>query len=381
MRHTHALLGAALLLLGTGCASRASDNSNPLGATVVDAKESPWRRTGLPYGGLENDGADLRLSFGEHSVVVPARDPGGDSGDSSEGQEEARLELSTAGATVDAGLFQLTPPGERSQLWGLTRAGEWTQIGVGMSKIALADPDGHLVSWVEGAADDARLSDETKLVAFDTRSQKVLGKLDGSALEGTHVGVTVVDGDSVVVQVIQATSSEHWVKNYVWKPGISDELTLIPDGKPEDLVTISDYDSRTGLRLELAAAWDSARIVGPSGARDIGLDGFGRFNRDASLVVATGYGRAGLFDTATAKPVSLDVPISSQEEFVPGAFAWTSDGSLAVIGSIGDERQGAHLCIPATGRCQRLGYDYLWFSSLENSARGQAAYHAEPEGD
>ncbi|MFZ2502891.1 MAG: hypothetical protein WAW88_09500 [Nocardioides sp.] len=372
-----ASIGLPALLL-TACSGQ---TSNPLfAAEVVEAPASAWASTGLPYGGLEDQGKTWRLSFRGYSVSLPATDPTWTkAANLQSGDETPKLELSTAGATSDSGIFQLTPPGGQSQVWELTSEGEWRKIGAGVTQIALADVTGHLVTWVEGVADDAKKGKESKVVAYDTESGEIVGSLEGREVQGSFIRVMAVNANSIVVQGVEDFEGSRWSRNYLWNPQ-SLELTEFTDAEPEDVVTVTDYDEKSGSRIVLSFSRPSW-LAGPEGSVEIGGFGFGQFNSDATQVITEGFGLAKLLDTRTNTPIKLDIPISDQDSFVPGAFAWTADDRLAVIGAIADEQQQAYICTPGTGTCEELGTEYLWFSSKENAALGQFAYHDEPEGD
>lgn len=368
----HALLGALLALAVAGCGSQtgAAADEDP-SADVVDAPESEWEDTGLPYGGLEEDGDTRRLSFAGHSVLVPATH-----------------ELSTAGATADAGIFQLTPPDGESELWQLTSEGEWSQITTGVARIALADVGGQLVAWVAGAdeADGWQEREDTKAVVYDTGLGQVVAELPASDVPGDDLVVTVVDGGGIVLSANSSTEDRRKeARHFLWRPETG-ELTEFADDSGENMAVITAYDDASGAYVYMTADGTSAVMVRPQHGdrREIGFDGAARFNSDASELVVIGYGQARLMDATSLETIPLDTPISPDDRhfFEPGAFAWTADDRLAVIGVRGDEdSQRAYLCTTSTGACQDLGDDYLGFSSAENSARGQFVYHDEPEGD
>lgn len=371
------LLGALGLVL-TACGSQTT--ASPFAVEAERAPSSGWEDTGLPYGGYEDDGETLRLSYRGQSVLLPVTDPAWTKAANLQpGGETPRLELSTAGATAESGIFQLTPPGGESQLWELATSGRWRQIGSGMTKIALADVTGHLVAWVEDAGENAENRGGTKVVAYDTDAGKIVGEVSGSEFPGNYLWVMAVDGGSVIIQPIQDTADERWSRNYLWKPSTG-ELTELTDAQPSDRVTVTDYDSGSGTRALLSFN-EASRILGPHGELDIGDYGFTQFNSDATQAIGEGFGFAKVLDVRTNTPIKLDIPLHDRDAFFPSALAWTADDRLAIIGHLADEVQEAYLCTPATGVCDRLGTDYLGFASRENSALGQLTYHDEPEGD
>jgi len=374
-----ALVGLAALTL-SGC--DASTSASPLAVEVQKAPDSPWASTGLPYGAREDIGKTLRLSYREHSVSLSTTNPDWTKAVTLKpGEDTPRLELSTAGATADAGIFQLTPPGGESEVWELTGEGDWQQIGSGLPKIALADVTGHLVAWVQGAGKNAENRKGAKIVAYDTEANKVAGELDGSKLPGNYLWLMAVNDDTVVVQAVHDSPDQdsRWAKNYAWNPRTGD-LVEFTDARPDNYVTVTDFDQGSKSRVLLSFR-EASRIAGPEGETEIGNFGFGQFNSDATQVVLEGYGLAKLLDVRTMKPIPLDLPLRNHNLFFPGALSWTTDDRLAVLGSMADEVQKAWLCTTSTGACESLDTDYLWFSSKENSALGQFAYHDEPEGD
>lgn len=371
------LIGLPGLVL-TACGSPTT--ASPFAVEAERAPSSGWEDTGLPYGGYEDGGETLRLSYRGQSVLLPVTDPAWTEAANPEpGGEPPRLELSTAGATAESGIFQLTPPGGESQLWELAASGQWRQIGSGMTKIALADVTGHLVAWVEDAGENAENRGVTKVAAYDTDAGKIVGQVSGWQFPGNYLWVLAVDGDSVIVHAVQDTADERWTRNYLWKPGTG-ELTELTDAQPSAMVAVTDYDSGSGRRVLLSSN-ESSRILGPQGELDIGDYGYAQFNSDATQVIGEGFGFAKVLDLRTNTPIKLDIPLDDHGAFFPGALAWTADDRLAVVGQLADGVQEAYLCTPATGVCDRMGTEYLGFASRENSALGQVAYHDEPEGD
>lgn len=373
-----ALALCALALALSGCGSATS--TNPLAVEVVGAPDSSWTSTGLPYGGHEADGKLMKLSYRGHSVAVPTTDPAWTKAAGVGPRDEApTLELATAGATADAGIFQLTPPGQASEVWTLTSDGSWRKIGSGLAQLVLADVSGHLAAWVEGAGPHAENQQGATVAAYDTRSGKLIGELPGSEFPGTHLWVMAVNDDCVLVQAVQDSPEERWSRNYLWKPATQD-LKEMTDTDPGDLVTVTDFDSATGNQVLLSFGQES-RLVGPEGVTNIGDYGFGQFNSDATQVILEGFGSAKLLDVRTKKAIDLDLPISGTDDFFPAAFWWTADDRLAVIGAKANQSQQAWICLTSTGECSEMGTDYLWFASRENSSLGQFAYHDTPEGD
>ena len=361
-----------------GCGTETS--ADPLEVSVEAAPESAWRSTGLPYGGFEAEGDRLRLSYDGQSVSLPTTDPAWTKAvDGEPGAEEPRLELSTAGATMDAGIFQIATPGELAQVWELTSEGRWQQIGSELTKIALADPTGHLAAWVEGAGPDAEKEKGAKVVVYDTEAHETLALLDASELPDEYIWVTVVDGDTVVLQAVGDSDGSPWARSYAWRPR-SEALEELRSTRPEEGITVTDVDVETGQQVLLSFKEES-RLLGPAGEVTIGDFGFGQFSPDGSQVVLQGFGLAKVLDTKSSEPIKLDLPIGDQDSFVPGSFAWTTDGRLAVIGSLGEDVQHAWLCSTDTSRCEDLGADYLLSASRENSAMGQFIYGDEQEGD
>ncbi|MFT3872481.1 MAG: hypothetical protein QM714_07520 [Nocardioides sp.] len=371
-----ALVGLAALTL-SGCDT--STSANPLAVEVEEAPDSPWAPTGLPYGAREDNGRTLRLSYREHAVSLSTTNPDWTKAVTLKpGEDTPRLELSTAGATADAAIFQLTPPGGESEVWDLTAEGDWQQIGSGLPKIALADVTGHLVAWVQGAGKNAENRKSAKIVAYDTAADKVAGELDGAKLPGNYLWVMAVNDPTVVVEAVQDSQDAYWSRNYRWNPKTGD-LVEFTDARSDDRITITDFDQETESRVLLSFDGPS-RVVGPTGiVTKIGSFGFGQFNSDATQVVLEGYGLAKLLDVRTMKPVPLDLPLRNHNVFFPAALSWTADDRLAVVGQMADSMLQTWLCTTSTGACESLGVDYLGFT--DNSALGQFAYHDEPEGD
>lgn len=371
--------------MATGCGTQREatigETSETFAATVKAVPSGEWADTGLPYGGLSEDREAWTLSYRTSSVTIPATRP---EWTEASGAEPGRdsvpiLELATAGATTNAGIFQLRPPDGDSEVWELTSAGKWQQIGTGVSRIALADIHGPLVAWVAGGGDEATNNQATKVVAYDTKQDRLVAEVPGSLFPGNHLRVIAVDGGSVILQASSysdGTDPNSWTKSFVWRPdGAGSPSTLTGE--------VSDYDEDTSTWVAYDSRADASMLFGPSAEQVRSLDGFGyaQFNGNASQVALFSYGQARILSTATLKPIAVDIPLNKENAFDVGRLAWTSDDRLLVEGLLPDQEPSAYLCNVQMGTCQDLGPTSFGFASGENSSRGQVLYHnLEDEG-
>lgn len=371
-RPTRVVAWAVLLFCGpslVACGTSDSSTVNgPLSDPMVDAKvaeasgigEADWASLGVPYGVLSTDRTRMFLAFGRYMVELPYEQASGPA------EGPPAYELLSMTATSAAGIFELQPANREPEVWALTGAGEWLQLGTSVIGIPLADVTSSAAYWVERPVDAL-----PTLKAFEVESNTLVG----SAPLAQGGSISAVDGSRVFLSPTTLNQAALTWDSQTSKLESANSLGILKD----ELVTTY----RTGVGGVLQSGGGGTRFVDERGSTLLELkeSWFGQLSPSGAHVALTGTSPKSY--ALRTFPAGKTVPLSLPTGFNLAGFAWAQTGELIAEGTTdgsedavvaGEHSEAApalpYLCEVSTGECRPLA-DRIGGIYGESSARGQ----------